>query len=431
MRPVSHINTYTCLLALLLLFTTSSPVSAQEQMDASTGNDSIELSWTDSVKLKLQHIAGEADSSYYTTGIYVFDLTSDSLVFAYNQQKQLHPASTQKLFTAIAALDKLGARHCYTTSVYAKGSISTDTLGQNVLNGNIYIVGDFDPKLDASSMEEMASSIKNLGISRIEGMLVADLSMKDTVMLGNGWCWDDKQPMLTPLSMGGDAYLCTKDRINKYNPAAEFLFALRHKLGDNGISVQGCGIGDCLASDSCTLVCCIKHSIDDVLPRMMKESDNLYAESMFYQLAADTKKHVGWKDCKTVVEDVAAAAGATVSDIRIVDGCGLSFYNYTTVAAEVSMLRYAYKKGGSVFSPLYESLPVAGVDGTLKNRMKIGKTLSNIHAKTGSLTGVSSLAGYLTAANGHTLAFSIISNSLKKAAEGRTLQDRICRILCE
>ncbi len=431
MRIVSHINTQACVLAFMLLSMTSSSVSAQDQTDASTGNDSIELPWTDFVRLKLQQIAGEADSSYYTTGIYVFDLTTDSPVFAYNQQKQLHPASTQKLFTAIAALDKLGVSHCYETSVYAKGTITTDTLGHNVLNGNIYVVGDFDPKLGSSSIEEMASSIKNLGLSRIDGMLVADLSMKDTIMLGSGWCWDDKQPLLTPLSMGGDAYLCTKERINKYNPAAEFLFALRHKLEENGISVQGCGIGDYQTSDSCTLVCSIKHSIGDVLPRMMKESDNLYAESMFYQLAADMKKHVSWKDCKTVVENVASASGITISNIRIVDGCGLSFYNYTTVAAEVSMLRYAYKKGAAVFSPLYESLPVAGVDGTLKNRMKTGKTFRNIHAKTGSLTGVSSLAGYLTAANGHTLAFSIISNSLKKAAEGRALQDCICRVLCE
>ncbi len=393
--------------------------------------DSTELDWTGAVQNELRLIASEADSSYYTTGIAVYDLTADSILFVYNGRKQLRPASTQKLFTAITALDRLGARHNYTTSVYATGSLTVDSTGQSVLNGNIYIIGDFDPMLDNLSMGDIVSSIKNMGVSRIEGMLVADLSMKDSVMLGSGWCWDDRQPMLTPLSVGGDAYLCTREKLNRYSPSANFLLTLQRMLEADGVATRGCGIGDYYANDSSVLVCTVRHSIGDVLQRMMKESDNLYAESMYYQLAADRKKRVGWKDCRAVVEGVAAAAGIPESDVRVADGCGLSLYNYTTAFAEVLMLRYAYKKRETVFRSLYESLPVAGVDGTLKRRMKTGKAFRNVRAKTGTVTGVSSLAGYLTAANGHVLAFSIISNGLRKAAEGCALQDRICQVLCE
>ncbi len=393
--------------------------------------DSTELDWTGAVQNELRLIASEADSSYYTTGIAVYDLTADSILFVYNGRKQLRPASTQKLFTAITALDRLGARHNYTTSVYATGSLTVDSTGQSVLNGNIYIIGDFDPMLDNLSMGDIVSSIKNMGVSRIEGMLVADLSMKDSVMLGSGWCWDDRQPMLTPLSVSGDAYLCTREKLNRYSPSANFLLTLQRMLEADGVATRGCGIGDYYANDSSVLVCTVRHSIGDVLQRMMKESDNLYAESMYYQLAADRKKRVGWKDCRAVVEGVAAAAGIPESDVRVADGCGLSLYNYTTAFAEVLMLRYAYKKRETVFRSLYESLPVAGVDGTLKRRMKTGKAFRNVRAKTGTVTGVSSLAGYLTAANGHVLAFSIISNGLRKAAEGCALQDRICQVLCE
>ena len=406
-------------------------VAASRSVCADSESDSTAQNWISTIQTELQLIADEAGNSYYTTGIAVFDLTTDSLLFAYNQQKQLRPASTQKLFTAITALDRLGVRHDYTTSVYATGIQDIDSMGRHVLKGNIYIRGDFDPMLDALSIREIALSIKNLGVRHIEGMLVADLSMKDSVILGSGWCWDDKQPMLIPLSLSGDAYLCTSERLNRYSPATNFLLALQCVLEADSITVNGCGIGDYYANGSDMLICSIRHSIGDVLQRMMKDSDNLYAESMFYQLAADRRKRISWRDCRAVVGQVASAAGISESDIRVADGCGLSLYNYTTVFAEVQMLRYAYKNRETVFRPLYESLPVAGVDGTLKRRMKTGAAFSNVRAKTGTMTGVSSLAGYLTAANGHMLAFSIISNGQRKAAESCALQDRICQVLCE
>ena len=67
-----------------------------------------------------------------------------------------------------------------------------------------------------------------------------------------------------------------------------------------------------------------------------------------------------------------------------------------------------------IFLPFYESLPIAGVDGTLQNRMKQTKARGNVHAKTGSVTGVSSLAGYVKAADGHQLAFVIINQNVLK-----------------
>ena len=76
------------------------------------------------------------------------------------------------------------------------------------------------------------------------------------------------------------------------------------------------------------------------------------------------------------------------------------------------------------------SLPVAGVDGTLKSRMQKTLAQGNVRAKTGTLTGISSLAGYCTAPNGHELAFAIINQGILDKTSGKAFQDRVCQVLC-
>ena len=74
-------------------------------------------------------------------------------------------------------------------------------------------------------------------------------------------------------------------------------------------------------------------------------------------------------------------------------------------------------------------MPIAGVDGTLGRRMTNGMAHNNVHAKTGTLNGVSTLSGYLTASNGHDIAFSILINNCYDKPYARTLQNRICEIM--
>jgi D-alanyl-D-alanine carboxypeptidase/D-alanyl-D-alanine-endopeptidase (penicillin-binding protein 4) len=93
-------------------------------------------------------------------------------------------------------------------------------------------------------------------------------------------------------------------------------------------------------------------------------------------------------------------------------------------------LRYAYRHK-PIYDHLLPSLPVAGEDGTLKKRMKDTRAEGNVQAKTGTLTGIISLAGYCTASNGHRLCFAIINQGVQRAREARDFQDKICDILCE
>ena len=377
----------------------------------------------------LDFIPGSNQTSSFYTGVCIYDLTADSMVYALDAGKQMRPASTQKLFTAIAALDQLGHDHPYETYVYALGPVNRDSTGLCTLDGNVLVVGDFDPLLVVGDVDRVLHSLKQDGIARITGTIMADLSMKDTILLGSGWCWDDDNPRLSPLPK-------------------DFTQHLADVLRRGGIAIDGSTVGGG-ASASPRVVYRYHHSLSDVLQRMMKNSDNTHAESMFYQLGAQRRKCCSSKDC-------AAQVGLTVSKAldefshsascsllpatcsllpatykyTIADGSGLSLYNYTTPLLEVIMLRYAYTHP-EIFQTLYPSLPVAGVDGTLAGRMQTPPLRGNVHAKTGTVNHVSSLAGYLTSSDGHMLAFSIICNGVPAAAEAKALQDKICRILTQ
>ena len=122
--------------------------------------------------------------------------------------------------------------------------------------------------------------------------------------------------------------------------------------------------------------------------------------------------------------------GLDGSRYRLADGSGLSLYNYLSAEVECLLLRYAYRNE-NIWPHLKPSLPIAGVDGTLKKRMKSSFAHANVMAKTGTLTGIITLAGYCTAANGHTLCFAILNNGIMHAANARRFQDRVCNELCQ
>ena len=96
----------------------------------------------------------------------------------------------------------------------------------------------------------------------------------------------------------------------------------------------------------------------------------------------------------------------------------------------VALLGYAWQTE-DIRQHLLTSLPVAGYDGTLQKRMVGTEAEGNVLAKTGTVTGIPSLAGYLTTAGGHTLAFAIINQGVATSAVGRNFQDRVCRELCK
>ena len=159
---------------------------------------------------------------------------------------------------------------------------------------------------------------------------------------------------------------------------------------------------------------------------MMKKSDNLFAESMFYQIAAaGGGKWSTAKQAASYIKGLIRKVGLTPNNYNIADGSGLSLYNYVSPELEVQLLRYAFQNR-NIYDILLKTLPIAGIDGTLRRRMRGTPAAGNVRAKTGTVMGVSSLAGYLTASNQHRLCFSIIVNGGMSNGPMRRLQNSIC-----
>jgi D-alanyl-D-alanine carboxypeptidase/D-alanyl-D-alanine-endopeptidase (penicillin-binding protein 4) len=164
---------------------------------------------------------------------------------------------------------------------------------------------------------------------------------------------------------------------------------------------------------------------------MLKDSDNFYAASLFYQTAASTgHRPAKASDARTLTKQFIKRLGLGGNPYRIADGSGLSLYNYISAELLVYMLRYAHSKE-DIIGHLLPALPVAGVDGTLKKRMTDGNAYGNVLAKTGTVTGISSLAGYLTSGDGRQLCFAIINQGVMRTKDGRDFQDSVCKVLCE
>ena len=377
-----------------------------------TTSDSIEqqLPWPQQMQARLDSMMRDPMLDYTQLGLMVWDLTDDCQLFGMNQQQLLRPASTMKLVTAITALDCLGTNYHYTTSLLYKGDITDHTL-----QGNLYCVGGLDPSFSDTDLDAFAQSVKEQGIDTICGSIIADNTLKDTLKWGDGWCWDDDNPILRPLLV---------------NRKDNFLMQFINALSRHDIVLKDITIKEGKADEEATLLSQHKSSIDQILLRMMKDSDNLYAESLYYQIAAQ-RNHPGkalyaQRQEKALIE----RTGLNSSRYKLADGSGLSLYNYLSPELEVALLRHAWRNS-EIREHLYPSLPIAGVDGTLSKRMHKTPAEGNVHAKTGTLKGVTTLAGYCRAANGHILCFSIMNQGVMQLSRGRDFQDRLCVLMCQ
>jgi D-alanyl-D-alanine carboxypeptidase/D-alanyl-D-alanine-endopeptidase (penicillin-binding protein 4) len=364
----------------------------------------------DSLRIRLDSLLEDPMFETSQVAVMVYDLTADSVCYRHNERQLLRPASTMKLVTAITALDQLGPQYDFKTDIYYTGQIKGRTLV-----GNIYCVGGFDPTLTMGDVTDMALSVQQLGIDSIAGKLVADRTMKEQLDYGEGWCWDDENPLLTALSIG------RKDI---------FLTTFAEEVARLGINLENVRLVEGRLPANARHLTTIRHNISLVLDRMMKKSDNFYAEAVFYQTAASVRKSLAKAtDATGVTRKLLKRLGLQADTYRLADGSGLSLYNYVSAELLCTLLKYAWNSP-MIHDALWFSLPIAGVDGTLENRMLNTAADGNVRAKTGTLTGISSLAGYCKAENGHQLCFSIINQGVMRNADGKAFQDRLCQVLC-
>ena len=370
----------------------------------------VKLPWPQNLQTRLDTLLENELFERSQLGLLVYDLTAESVLYHRGEKQTLRPASTMKLLTAITALDRLGGNYQFRTSLRYSGEVV-----DSVLTGNLYCVGGMDPMFDIIDMNAFVESVLGLGVKTIRGNLVAVTSFKDTLLLGEGWCWDDDNPQLSPLLVS------RKD---------EFMSKFVEMLRAAGVEVDAPITTGVLPKESLT-ICTRSHTLREILLPMMKDSDNLYAESVFYQAASTVASRPATAaHGRQAVKETLGKAGVKDIQYRIADGSGLSLYNYVTPELMVKLLIYAYRHR-NIYIELFPSLPVAGQDGTLKKRMVKSPANGRVRAKTGTVTGVTTLAGYCASLNGHMLVFSIMNQGTLKIAEGRNFQDKVCEIMSQ
>jgi len=169
--------------------------------------------------------------------------------------------------------------------------------------------------------------------------------------------------------------------------------------------------------------------LSDLINEMLKKSDNVIAGALFKKIGQlYTHRPGSWENGSIAVSQILSRhAGVDILGLRILDGSGLSAANLAKPAQMMQVLNYAYHQE-SFSDAFITALPIAGVDGTLKHRM--GNIARKVRAKTGTISGVVSLAGYAISADKEPLAFVIMINGTKAMTwRYRELEDRIATAL--
>ena len=417
--------------------------------------------------------------------IRIQSLDTGELIYALNPDTLVVPASNMKIVTLSTTAERLGWDHQFETRLETAAPLVGGTL-----RGDVFVVGSGDPSINTREGDRdavfasWADTLRQAGITRIEGRLVGDDNAFDDVPFGGGWEWDDiaygygapigalqfnedlvqltvrpgdqvgapavasanppengleivsrvvttapgtepdlefsRLPGSTRLEVRGTVPLGRAEiarEVSVDNPTLFFVRSLRAALVARGIAVTGD------ASD-----------IDDVLPTgapadatprrvlarhlspplsvtgrtLMKVSQNLYAETFLRALSA-VPGPASVAASRKIEEEVLTSWGIAPGNYALADGSGLSRHNLVTASTIVRILQVMAQtpRHAQAFEG---TLPIAGVDGTIAGRMKATRAGNNVKAKTGTLTSVRALSGYLSTLDGERVVFSIIAN---------------------
>lgn len=424
-------------------------------------------------------------------GIIVQSMQTGKQLYSYKSDYLFQPASVQKLFVAVAALDLLKPDFRFTTRLLTNG-----TVANGVLQGDLAIQFSGDPTLTRTDLVNLLAQLKTQGIRQITGHVYIDNSAYDSVPYPAGWFWDDLSYsfaapvnavilnknefslIVSPASLNSPATITTTlpngvvnlenqtITTNQYqsncpvNIYSDFendykitgcisrtagkqyrVLALREPvmlaktmtqdyLEDNQISFQGPPIIH-LVNFSNVLAQHESNPLYVIVKSMLKHSDNLINSALLKKIGQVYFHSQGsWRNSIYAMENsLAKSAGINFSRISLADGAGLSRYNLISPSQLGKLLYYAYHQD-QIIPYLLNALPIAGVDGTLRWRMPNLAKGQRVHAKTGTMKGITGLAGYINTNNNGTLGFVIMMNGfVGHYTPYRGFQDKLCQYL--
>ncbi len=428
-------------------------------------------------------------------GILVQDKKTGKILYKKNADHFFMPASNEKLFTAFAALSYLGANFTYKTNLFVDtNKIKNGTLNDNIyfqfsgdpaltwvqlermihsltqagiqrINGNIIIDDSlfdqmgmspgstWDDKdfcwgspVNAITVESNCVwAILTPGVhpGQPANMALPDypqsLQFINQVMTGSGTESDcithTQRTSPTTYTISGCISPFKQHKniamaIN--NPRANIQFLLDYLLKKNQITQTGQFAFHKIDAPPTLLAVENSPPLSSLVTTMLKNSDNMIANALFKTIGSVyTKESGSFQNGSDAVRGILAKSmKLDIPKTTLIDGAGGSRYDFLTPRQLVSLLQKinAYPQANLFMS----ALPISGIDGTLKARMKNSSAFGKVYAKTGTATAVSTLSGYLKTQRKHTLIFSIMVNGFVDLPDNyEDLQDKICATLVE
>ena len=353
------------------------------------------------------------------SGAWVYDGGAGKTVFKWNADRSRVPASVEKLVTTSAALDRLGADTRFETEVLTTGEVA-----EGSLDGDLYLRGTGDPTFGTKALERLAGLVSDTGLAQVTGRVRGDESYFDRLRGGPSSRFGIS-PWVGPLSAlsfnrGG---MSPFGRGWQSNPAAFVAERMRVSLRRDDVTVGGHGRAGSTPAGARTIAALESPPLSAIVRHTLQVSDNYYAEMLLKGLGARAGKAGSTSAGARVARSYARDAGFNAS---VADGSGLSRANHLAPRDVGRLLLDARNRPW--FDSFYRALPLAGKTGTLHKRMRGTRAAGRCRAKTGTLIGVTALAGYCRSADGDPVTFALLMNRVNVWA-GRRVQDRIAALL--
>jgi D-alanyl-D-alanine carboxypeptidase/D-alanyl-D-alanine-endopeptidase (penicillin-binding protein 4) len=374
------------------------------------------------------HLAQQLRRAGAGSGADVYDLTGGRPLFAERAQTRHPPASVEKLYTATALLDRLGPSARLSTTVLGVGALGAGGTWQ----GNLYLRGGGDPTFGSqafirahygglgASVQALALALVHDGIHRVTGRIYGDESYFDSLRgePSSDYAFDPYlEGVLSALAFNRGE---TGPYRGPHAPAQFAAHELASALRADHVAIGAPAAAATTPPGATTLAQVQSPTVTQLLGLTLPPSDNFFAEMLVKVLG------VRFGGAGTT----AAGASVVTSTLRslvgidpvIVDGSGLSRQDLTSPQEVLDLLRYL---ASSPLGPTIRgALAVAGRSGTLADRMLHSAATDHCEAKTGTLTGVSNLAGYCQAAGGHETAFVFFNDAIPTEA-AHAIQDNM------
>ncbi|MGH7650854.1 MAG: D-alanyl-D-alanine carboxypeptidase/D-alanyl-D-alanine endopeptidase [Gemmatimonadaceae bacterium] len=361
-------------------------------------------------------------------GVLIVNPRTGDTLYSKNAGKLFMPASNMKIITSAVALTLLGPDYRYRTIFLTDGEVR-----DSLLDGNLLVIGRGDPTVSdrmrgiaTTVMDDLADSVRAHGIRQIGGALARVENAFPDSIYGYGWEWDDlgeyygagvdelyfNEGMApTTLRPPPDTVRDSLFSGPSKNPGKTYLDALRAGLLRKGITVEDSVIDSILPTPlkMDTLFVLLSPPLREILPALLKPSQNQIAEILLRTIGLERGGLGSADSARKIVGQQLLAWGVQPDGFVIRDGSGLSDQDLLTPETIVRVLDKI--QADTAFATWYNALPIAGVDGTIEDRMKGTPAEGNVHAKTGTLSKARSLSGYVTTADGERLIFSILANN--------------------